>query len=40
MKTATDDATDLIEDLTREANRARQDIITQEINVTSALRPR
>jgi len=32
MKAATDNATDLIEDLTREANRARQDIITQEIN--------
>ena len=32
MKAATDNATDLIQDLTREANRARQGIITQEIS--------
>jgi F-type H+-transporting ATPase subunit gamma len=32
MKAATDNATDLIQDLTREANQARQGIITQEIS--------
>jgi F-type H+-transporting ATPase subunit gamma len=32
MKAATDNATDLIQDLTREANRARQGLITQEIS--------
>jgi len=32
MKAATDNATDMIQDLTREANRARQGIITQEIS--------
>jgi F-type H+-transporting ATPase subunit gamma len=32
MKSATDNATELIQDLTREANRARQGIITQEIS--------
>lgn len=32
MKAATDNATDLIEDLTREANQARQGTITQEIS--------
>ncbi len=32
MKAATDNATELIQDLTREANRARQDQITQEIS--------
>jgi F-type H+-transporting ATPase subunit gamma len=32
MKAATDNATELIEDLTREANRARQAQITQEIS--------
>ncbi|MGH4013429.1 MAG: F0F1 ATP synthase subunit gamma [Pseudonocardiaceae bacterium] len=32
MKAATDNATDLIEDLTREANQARQGMITQEIS--------
>jgi F-type H+-transporting ATPase subunit gamma len=32
MKSATDNANDLIEQLTREANRARQDEITQEIS--------
>ncbi|MGH3794913.1 MAG: F0F1 ATP synthase subunit gamma [Pseudonocardiaceae bacterium] len=32
MKAATDNATDLIDDLTREANQARQGIITQEIS--------
>ncbi|MGH3836878.1 MAG: F0F1 ATP synthase subunit gamma [Pseudonocardiaceae bacterium] len=32
MKAATDNATELIQDLTREANRARQGLITQEIS--------
>lgn len=32
MKAATDNATELIQDLTREANRARQSMITQEIS--------
>jgi F-type H+-transporting ATPase subunit gamma len=32
MKAATDNATELIQDLTREANRARQGQITQEIS--------
>jgi F-type H+-transporting ATPase subunit gamma len=32
MKAATDNATDLISDLTREANQARQGLITQEIS--------
>jgi|GraSoiStandDraft_46_1057282.scaffolds.fasta_scaffold294319_1 F-type H+-transporting ATPase subunit gamma len=32
MKAATDNATELIEDLTREANRARQGLITQELS--------
>ncbi len=32
MKAATDNATDLIQDLTREANQARQGMITQEIS--------
>jgi F-type H+-transporting ATPase subunit gamma len=32
MKAATDNATELIQDLSREANRARQDQITQEIS--------
>jgi F-type H+-transporting ATPase subunit gamma len=32
MKAATDNATDLIQDLTREANQARQGQITQEIS--------
>jgi F-type H+-transporting ATPase subunit gamma len=32
MKAATDNATELIEDLTREANRARQGQITQELS--------
>jgi F-type H+-transporting ATPase subunit gamma len=32
MKAATDNATDLIQDLSRQANRARQGLITQEIS--------
>jgi F-type H+-transporting ATPase subunit gamma len=32
MKAATDNANDLIDDLTREANQARQAQITQEIS--------
>ena len=32
MKAATDNATELIEDLTREANQARQGLITQELS--------
>jgi F-type H+-transporting ATPase subunit gamma len=32
MQAATDNATELIQDLTREANRARQGLITQEIS--------